>query len=491
MNFGSDSISKKLLLWVGGVLTVLSAVLAVVTVYTFRNYFNDMMVDRAQSFAQRIVENHPDLWREYESNPSRFGERLREFVLSEPDTGLYLLDSTGRVRASAGDGRIFWSRLRVNIEPLRETLLNKRAAGIYGADPDFEDSGCLVSGAPVMMGTREMGWIYVVARAADRPLPERFGGFAIKAAGFLALTLLGAAALITVAVRQRVVKPLGALTRAAEHVQAADFCSEIVLPESVRPDEIGQLSRSFNTMLKRLGQESALVKAHSEQRREMVQSITHDIRTPLTALTTQLETIKLKTDLDPEQQQRYLDAALRNAGQLKRLMEALAELSMLDQTNAQAKLEPCDMGDLVSDTVQRMEPLARAQGIALTCEFAEGLPWVQVDPRLIERALTNLVDNAMRVTPPEGKIQIRLEAQKNHLILEVQDSGPGIAPAERGRVFERFYQGSDHRAQRGSAGLGLSIVMRVAELHRASISIVDKPNGLGGACFQLTLPLTT
>ena len=120
-------------------------------------------------------------------------------------------------------------------------------------------------------------------------------------------------------------------------------------------------------------------------------------------------------------------------------------------------------------------PARQQAGIALAIEYPDGLPLTRADAALIERALSNLLDNALRVTPGGGQVTVRALRNAGGMRLEVADTGPGVAAEDQSRVFERFYQTSRHREHRGSSGLGLAIVKRVAELHGGSVGLRSEP----------------
>ena len=259
------------------------------------------------------------------------------------------------------------------------------------------------------------------------------------------------------------------------------------LPHFDRDDEIGQLSRTFVDLFGRLKEEMRTVKRIDLQRREMIASVSHDLRTPLTALSGQLETIRMKgNQLSPEEQLRYIDLAFNNAQHLKRLTDSLADLAKLDNPAFEAKREPIALGELADDLVQRYRLRAEQQGVHMKVEYPDGLALIPLDASLIERALSNLLDNALRVTPREGFVTVSVTHEVNGQRLCVSDSGPGVAEEERSRIFEKFYQTETHREHRGSAGLGLAIVKRVAELHNGSVALEST---LGkGSSFCMIFP---
>ncbi|HQN14502.1 MAG TPA: HAMP domain-containing sensor histidine kinase, partial [Quisquiliibacterium sp.] len=216
--------------------------------------------------------------------------------------------------------------------------------------------------------------------------------------------------------------------------------------------------------------------------------VSHDLRTPLTALIGQLETIRMKAGtLGVDAQQELFGRAMNNAQHLKRLTDALAELARLDSPDFEPHPEPIAIGELADDVVQRFTARASEAGLSLELVYPDGLPLTRVDAGLIERALANLLDNALRITPAGGRVVVRVARDTDGSVrLEVTDTGPGVPVEDQPRVFERFYQASRHREQRGSAGLGLAIVKRVAELHGGRVGLKSQP-GLG-ATFYIDLP---
>lgn len=472
-----------------------SAVLLAIIMYgAVRSYYVDMAYEKSSQFAERIIEMHPDLWDVYAQNPPHFSAQLREYILYSPRTGLYLLDDQGRVLASAGEHRKFWDDYRVDLEPVRRSLDTDPMMPIVAEDPEREGKTCIVAARPIKDGGVTRGWLYVVVRSADLPAyaPDMLKSYAIRTSVAVSLTTLALGVIMTVAMIALLTKPLVHLTEVVERVKRGGFaedlsdCSDDL--QCGRHDEIGRLSLTFREMFERLKLEMQRVKQVDSRRREMVASVSHDLRTPLTALIGQLETVRMKADsLTAAEQQQYLSRALQNAQHLRRLTDALAELAKLDNPDFRTQCEPIAIGELADDVVQRHVTRAHDAGIELEVDYPDGLPLTSVDAALIERALANLIDNAIRVTPSGGKVQVRVANGGEGLRLEVIDTGPGVALEDQPRVFERFFQTSLHRESRGSSGLGLAIVKRVAELHGGRAGLSSQPGR--GATFFIELPL--
>ncbi len=488
------SLRSRVLVLVAGFGFLMAVLLATIMFSSVRGYYMDLMYEKSSAFVQRVVEMHPDLWQAYQRDPSAFGARLREFTLYSPNTGLYLLDNDGKVLASAGENRIALGGYRVDLGPVRQGLDLHPEVPIVAEDPDSDGHRCLVAAQPVMSGGEQVGWLYVVSRATDLTgvAPGLIKSYAVRTAVTVSLITLAIGVLLTISMLALLTRPLIGLTRVVERVKdsgfAEDLCGSMV-PNCGRDDEIGRLSRTFRDTFERLRLEMHRVQQTDARRREMVASVSHDLRTPLTALIGQLDTIRMKSDrLSREEQQELFVRASQNAQHLKRLTDALAELARLDSPDFETHPEPIAIGELVDDVVQRFAARAADAGLELSLDYPDGLPLTRLDAALIERALSNLLDNALRITPPGGTVRVKVLRDATGVRVEVTDTGPGVALEDQARVFERFYQASRHREQRGSAGLGLAIVKRVAELHGGEAGLRSRPGE--GSTFFIALPQT-
>ena len=471
---------------------LLASMIATVGHLTYRDYRSELVSARADGFAKQILASFPDLWTAYAADPERFGERLSEFVLFEPNTGLYLLDRDGRVLATAGDIRPFWTRYRVDLAKLLDELHDDPTRPLEGDDPDDINATAMVAARPVLVHGVPRGWLYVVARdpEVDAETALVIRGHAAQGLIKMVLLTLGIGTLLTVAIIALLAHPLAALTSVAESIRRSGFAAALPVqfPYDDRQDEIGRLSLTLHEMYDRLRQENERVLQSDARRRDMVAGVSHDLRTPLTALIGQLETIRLKGKTLPEELQvRYFDAAMQNAGHLRRLTDSLAELGRLDSPDLQAAPEPIAIGEFLDDIAARFRARAEDAQISLLVDYPDGLPLVQLDAALMERALSNLLDNALRFTPVSGVVRVTVAREGQDVRIEVADTGPGVSAEDQPRVFERFFQGSRHREQRGSSGLGLAIVRRIAELHGGQAGLTSVPSA--GARFWIALPI--
>jgi signal transduction histidine kinase len=486
------SLRARVLMLVAGAGLLMAIVLASVMHMSVRGYYTDVVYTQTRDFIDRVFDMNPNLWTIFQRDPRAFAERLDKYTAFAPHIGVYLLDPEGRILASSGDQGPRSSELRVDLSGARTALARDATQPIVGVDPQNPGRRSVVAARPILEGGTERGWMYVVARTADVSSQpnELLRSYAIQTAVKVALLILAIGVALTVSMIALLTRPLTALTRVAEQVRSSGFSQplcETLFPFCDRDDEVGRLSRTFRDTLERLKLEMERVTQTDVQRREMVASVSHDLRTPLTALIGQLETIRMKSDsLGSSERERFFDAALNNAHHLKRLTDALNELAKLDNPELRIEREPIALGELADDLAQRYGSRAEANGVRLKVSYPDGLPAAKVDAGLIERALGNLLDNAIRVSPIDGTVEVRIVPDATGLRVEVIDAGPGVSSEDEGHVFRRFYQASKHRDLRGSSGLGLAIVKRVVELHGGSVGLRTEPSR--GATFWMLLP---
>lgn len=493
------SLGARILILVAGGSIFLASLLAVVAHRSFRAYYTEVVALRAGKFAEGILARETEFWEDYSRVPGFFSERMQSLVTFEPDTGLYIVSMDGRILATSGEGKLFWGNdFQVNLVSLRmaaEVSASNNSAVIIGTDPDHPNHNCVIAVRPILYNGKPQAWLYVVARSAGGLAePQLVRSYAIQGAVQIALITMALGLLVTIATLALVARPLAALTRTAEQQYRladrldADQPLQIrSLPFIERQDEIGTMARSFNALLIKLRQMTQDIKSTDERRRSRIANVSHDLRTPLTALTAQLETLLIKREtLATSDQQQYLQSALQNAQHLRRLTDSLADLSKFDSPDMKANVEPVDIGDLIEAMAQRYAARAEQENKVIRAEYDAQIPWVSADLALIERLLANLIDNALRVLGENGAVVLGATIVEKGVKLFVKDNGPGISETDRLQVFEPFFQTSTHRQYRGSAGLGLTIVKRIAELHSTEIELEST---LGyGAIFSLTLP---
>jgi signal transduction histidine kinase len=253
-----------------------------------------------------------------------------------------------------------------------------------------------------------------------------------------------------------------------------------------RADEIGQLGGAFNEMADVLVRNLDELSEADRMRRDLVANISHDLRSPLASVRGYLETVLIKDDtLQPEDRRRFLQIALDRVEGLNELVADLFELAKLDARQDRPEMETFSLAELVQDVALTFGPMAEEKGVSLGPSLPQGLCLVSGNVGMIERALSNLIDNALRHTDAGGTVGVALLAEEHGVQVRVEDTGSGIPPDDLPHVFDRFYMVEKSRGSGGS-GLGLAIAQRILEAHESRIEVQST---LGeGTAFWFVLP---
>ena len=475
-----------------GLVTALAVIATVAT--AFQRFQHESTWERANGFIGRVVGTHPDLLALHERDPQGFTGFLRNLLLFEPDSRLYLLAADGTVLASSGDMPIS-PGLKVKLGPVKEAIMvagdRARAAYVMGDDPQYMAEDTVIAARPlhastIAPGADAGGYLYLVCQ--KRPLPagqadllgSSVAGPAL--AGVLVVVLLGA--LIAAWIIGTVTRPLRALSDAVDAARRDGF-EAAELPPATGPggDEFTRLRRGFGQMLATLRAQWDRLQRLDRFRREGVSNLSHDLRSPLTATTACLETLQARWAADPARadDRALLDVALRNTGTAAAMVRALGDFALLDEPSYRLQPVALDAAELLDDLARRFAGRATQQGVTLTADTGETPLPARLDVELFERALANLLDNALRFTPAGGHIVLRGRVVDGGLQVQVQDSGPGIAADDLPHLFERFYRKSE-----GGHGLGLAIVARIVALHDGRAEAASTPGQ--GTTVTLQLP---
>ena len=400
---------------------------------------------------------------------------------------VYLLGSTGMVKAALRMPRDLEGRV-VDTRPLDRMIAGAVTLPLRAEDPRQPGQARPFSAAHVRIMGEEGCYLYIVLgnSAYDASLAATARGlWAQGALRFLPVALLVTAAL-GLFLFAGVTRPLRRLAATAEAIGGGDLDRRVPVTGD---DEVGRLGTTFNRMADALADTLRRLEQTDRERRELVASVSHDLRSPLAAVRGYLETALMKGEgADPAEVRRYVEVALRNTEGLGSLVEELFELSKLDAGVVQPRMERFAAADLVQDVAARFRPRAEQSGQHLALALEERLPLVRGDIGLIERVIANLVDNALRYTPAGGTVELVAAPADGGATIRVRDSGSGIRPELLDRVTERFVQGDPARTRgsHGGAGLGLAIAERILALHNTTLRIESAPNEGTTVSFHLS-----
>jgi two-component system sensor histidine kinase MprB len=281
------------------------------------------------------------------------------------------------------------------------------------------------------------------------------------------------AALLGRLVAGAAVAPVRRLTGAAEHVTRTQDLSQRIEPAG--EDEIGRLAESFNAMLDALQSSMSALDASVHAQRQLVADASHELRTPVTSLRTNIEILKQEPSMAVEERQRMLEEVVEQIEELTLLMNDLIELGRGEQPRTGSEDVRLDM--IVEEAVER----ARRHSPDTSFQVELDPVVLAGEPGRLGRAVNNLIDNAVNYSPAGSAVEIVVQGTE----LTVRDHGPGISPADLPHVFDRFYRGAEARGRPGS-GLGLAIVRQVAAQHGGTVSAEPAPGK--GTLMRLRLP---
>ena len=287
--------------------------------------------------------------------------------------------------------------------------------------------------------------------------------------------LFVALALLPTWIISRALKPLEDLSRQADGIRPND--PSVRLPETGVADEIRGLVQALNRALERLG-------AAYERQKRFSADAAHELRSPLAAVQTECE-VALRRPRPAEDLRGALERVLCRVRKLAVMVEDLLRLSRLQNGVLPGDREEIDLAFVAAEAAALHRATAQAKDVALEVR-TEGPVWVRGDPGLLEEAVSNLVENAVRYTPPGGRVEVRVRPGPPPAV-EVTDTGPGIPAEHLPRIFERFYRVDPSRSRAdGGSGLGLAIVREIARLHGAEVRVESETGG--GSTFCLEFP---
>jgi two-component system, OmpR family, phosphate regulon sensor histidine kinase PhoR len=218
-------------------------------------------------------------------------------------------------------------------------------------------------------------------------------------------------------------------------------------------------------------------------RRRFIADVSHELRTPVASIAAAAETLA-ETDPAGLEAPQLVELVRRQAGRMRELIDDLTDLSLIESGAVALQREPIDLSAVACETAEELRPTARARGVSIRVDGAERLV-VQGDRRRVGQILRNLADNAVKFSPNGGTVSLKVERDGGKAVLAVADEGPGIAPEEQDRIFQRFYQVDRSRSKtRPGTGLGLAIVKHLAHLHGAAVTVRSQPGR--GSEFRVT-----
>lgn len=448
-------------------LFILIFVVAAVLLLAFIAYQSSIIIQRQQMAA--IEREVVQIERVDQTQGLRGVAVLVNRYARRPGPGLYYLaDPTGRLLVG-------------NISQIPAYVLS--ADGYYTFDYERDTAPSAPDAPSDSTGfalARSVELSHGLRLVVGRDIQERRSFSAIIFEGFFfgVLGIVVLSGLAGVLTARRVLKRIDSITGTSRKIMTGSLSERI--PVTRRNDEFDQLATSLNLMLDRIEQLMQGLK-------EVTDNVAHDLKTPLTRIRNRAEAA-MREGRTPQQMREALEGTIAESDQLIRTFNALLMIAKVEAGSPSGSFEPVDLGELVRDLGELYAPVAEDAGLALRVATPEGIS-VRANPELVGQALVNLIENAIKYAPTatrEGRIGLEVRPGGNSVEIIVADNGPGIPPADRKRVLERFVRLEKSRTEAGS-GLGLALVSAVASLHQGTLELADNEPGLKAT---LRLPTT-
>ena len=432
--------------------------------------FQDVTRSQSTRELEREAEGLAALYAESAIQSSDEGTKAPEFAAKtlELATG----DQLYYIGQSVFPGQRFGLE-RLRRSSLGDVGLQRDRLVTFEFTPPGDDRKLLAAAQPVRLatGTEPFGWLVVAKPVAE--VREQW----LVLLGRLALALAAGIALAAVLfwwLSRRLTEPVLGLTRATEHVAAGRY--DVDIPEAHGSDEISLLTERFRGMVAKLSEAERL-------KRSFLMSVSHELRTPLTAIRGHVEALREGIVTDPEHVAASLEIIAAETDRLERLVGDVLDLAKLQAHRFTVRHEEVDMGRVVDHAFGAFAEEARRREIDYRVAAEEAAPVIVSDGDRVLQVITNLLSNAFRWTPDGGRIDLELQAENGAVKVDVVDSGPGIPPEHKERIFQAFIS---HDVD--GTGLGLPIARELAFALGGRIELESEPGS--GSRFRLVLPVS-
>ncbi len=418
------------------------------------------------------------------------GEVIHYMMVLNPAIEIYLLDGRGTILAFFAEPGKEVATEKVDLEPIRRFIGGDGKAPIYGDDPRAVGSSKHFSAAPLTLPDGSRGYLYIVLKStlydqAAGSLKEKYLASALVRALILSVATVGIVGLVLFALLTR---RLQRVARSVAEFEQGRYDTRLAVSAG---DEFGELARAYNRMADTIAANLEQLRQTDSLRRELIANVSHDLRSPLTSIQGYVETLLMKQEgLSGSQIREYLQIVHSEATKLNELVHELFELSKYEARQMAPKVERFSLTELIQDVVMKYRTPAEQRQVALSAFLPERLCFVLADINMIERVLSNLIENALAHTPAGGKVTVELRDNEGRARVRVIDSGTGINRTDIPFIFDRFFSSRREGASSGrGSGLGLAIAQKIAELHGSRIQVESEPGR--GSVFFFELPLET
>ena len=467
-----------------GVLIVFAAIAIYISVRAANNYSVEVTQKLNHELASNMLDVISPLISRDSLNQEALADIMHSMMVINPSVEVYLLNPEGRILSYVAPEKVV-KLDRVGLGPIRKFINDDTKDIIFGDDPRNPGETKIFSAAPIREDGNLIGYLYIVLASQDFVSTSHM----VLGSYILGLSIRSLVAILLLTACMGLIafwfltKKLNSITRGMEHFRSGKYDARIPVKNRNELDRIGM---TFNEMAETIEQNIEEIKGIDNLRKELISNVSHDLRSPIASIQGYAETLLLKRDsLKGEEQVKYLETIVNSSERLQKLVSELFELSKLEANQVKPEPEPFVIAELVYDIVNKYRLISQKKGISIDTVLSKDLPLVEADISLLERALQNLIDNAIRFCKEGDSIHIEVNTEDIEKVgIRVSDSGQGIRQEDIPHIFERYYSARDHAE---ATGLGLAIVKKIIELHHSDIKVFSQ---LGkGTTFSFSLPV--
>ncbi|MCB0430709.1 MAG: HAMP domain-containing protein [Flavobacteriales bacterium] len=466
----------------------LVSLMALAAAYSSITYRASM--EYAKETSQRLnhdlaesIASHSQPFVQGELNEAEIEKLFQSVMVVNPSVEVYLLDNSGNILSFyAPLGKV--QLKSIDLGPVH-TFLTDAEAFIKGDDPRNPGEKKVFSAAPIMDNNQQVGYIYVILAGEEYSTVADMlqNSFRMKLATRSFILTLISTFVIGIIIIWFLTRNLNRIISSVNDFKNGNLKARIRMNDR---GELSELARNINSMADAITENINNLKSVENLRKELIANVSHDLRTPLTAIQGYAETLVMMEDSpDMASRQKYAQIILSSTEKVKKLVDDLFEISKLESDHVDIKKEKFALSEVLSDILMKFELGAGKKSVELSLDVPKEPLYVEADLAMIDRAIQNLLDNALKHTPSGGKIRIAVRKQNNRQVdVMVEDTGVGIPQDDLPFIFDRYKKARDNT--RAGSGLGLAIVKKILELHHADIAVESRQGQ--GTVFSFSLP---
>jgi signal transduction histidine kinase len=476
----SQKLIRKIILTFIFLLVTVGAVYTLLTFYLTSKYFEEISQRLNGQVAQHLIDEKfqdtSPFLKDGSVNKPLFGDIMHDMMAVNRSIEVYLLNEGGTILYSVvlDHDQADKPATQISVLPILDFIDSKGEKYILGDDPRNPSNKKIFSAAAFELEGRK-GYIYIILASQEfvAVTNSLAGSYFLKLGlGATVATLLFAAFIGAFSIWY-LTKNLREIINTVRRFKEGDLSARISNAEKI---DLSILAETYNGMADTIVSNIDELKSVGSLRRELVANVSHDLRTPLAIMQGYIETLQIKKNTITEaERSKFIDIIQKSIEKLSKMINQLFEYSKLEAKQITPQKEPFSIVDLTHDVYENYQALAKDKKIIVNLDVKEKLPLVFADISLVERVIQNLMDNALKFTPPDGTVTIGLNADKNDVFVTIKDTGIGISKKEITHIFERFTKADSNKSELG-AGLGLAIAKKILEIHNSTLNVISQPN---------------